>query len=758
MSEAKRKENAKVYLDWVIQIQLSNNPRLPSLGGGFVLDGELKYSGIRGVRKRGNASAAQITDRYQLGSITKPITGYLIAVLKKQGKLDWSTTLGQIWPDYFTALPAKLAHLAPADRDAWVARYRATTVADLMTHTSGFDYQPTTETNAKLAVASSTVNAQLPAKRRIYTQLALLDRPWQGWTSMKGAPPAKYSGGCIVVAAMAEQVTGRTWEQLLAEQVFGPSGVTQFALANASSKTSVTDLWQHSVNASGTIVAKAIPEETQISYTHGPAGAVSMSIGHWGKWATTLLKTSSDAHMSTAILDEYFGLPDADYNCTRGGWFGADGIYGHDGCNMWNYASMGVDRNKKRAVLSATNIYCDEAPGAVAALRGEMEGVADAWPAMEHLHEALSLNEVSCTANSVWDNTGNSHPTLMADVWFRTRWASGSRTPTVTATLQDAGWLKGLAICQMYGPRIGQFELEIHSGDAGSAPLLLSGAVLNALTVREGLVIKVLFHAPLRTKKVVMRIKSSTAEPTITKLMVLAYNVTRASTFDIASNGRLWVTAAQRRVLTTDDAITDTNIVMTLDTGGAGRAVRKAAGKPWVIGDDGKLWRGEPNGWVAVAGSPVLQRLAVDATNEEVWAIDSLNNVRRCRAGVWRTHPGGGKAKDICAHDGRAWVVGMDDKPWASTTTGWAPMGGNPPTIKRIAVDEGSLTKWLVGTDGRIHSAGVTATSWTEHPGGGRAQDITVHAGLPYVIGLDDGIWKSIGNNGWKRLNVLQPR
>lgn len=757
MSEAKRKENAEIYLDWVIQKRLSNHPRLPSLGGGFVLDGEMKYSGIGGVRKKGHASAAQLTDRYQLGSITKPITGYLIAVLKKQGQLDWDTTLGQIWPDDFTALPGKLGNLDPADRDAWVAHYRDTTVVDLMTHTSGFDYQPTTETNAKLAVASATPDAQLPAKRRIYAQLALLDRPWQGWTSMKGAPPAKYSGGCIVAAAMAEQVTGRSWEQLVAEQVFGPSGVTQFALANASSKTSVTDLWQHSVS-NGSVVAKAIPNETQIAYTHGPAGAVCMSIGHWGKCAKTLLKTSDDAHMTGAILDGYFGLPDTDYNCTRGGWFGADGRYGHDGCNLWNYASMVVDRHKKLALLSATNIFCDDAPAAVAALRDEMEGVANAWGAMEHLHEALALDELSCAADSVWDNTGSSHPTLMADVWFRTRWAAGSRTPTVTATLQNEGWLKGLAICQMYGPRIGQFELEIRREEAGSMAMMLSGAALDALTTRDGLVVKVLFNSPLRAKKVVLRIKSSTTEPAIAKLMVLTYNATRAGTFDIASNGRLWVTAGQRRVLTTNDAIGDANIMMDLDTGGVARAVRKAAGKPWVIGDDGRLWRGEPNGWVAVAGSPVLQRLAVDATNDDVWAVDNLNNVRRCRAGVWRTHPGGGKGKDICVHDGKAWVVGMDDKPWVSTATGWSQSGGAPPAVKRIAVDETSATLWGVGPDGRIYSAAGTASAWTEHPGGGRAQDITVHAGVPYVIGMDDGIWKSSGNAGWRRQNVLQPR
>jgi hypothetical protein len=198
--------------------------------------------------------------------------------------------------------------------------------------------------------------------------------------------------------------------------------------------------------------------------------------------------------------------------------------------------------------------------------------------------------------------------------------------------------------------------------------------------------------------------------------------------------------------------------MMDVNTGGTGRAVRKAGGKPWVIGDDGKLWRGETNGWFPVAGSPVLQRLAVDATNDDVWAIDSANLVRRYKNGAWNTPPGGGAGKDICVNAGKAWVVGMDNKAWFSTANGWTPMGGASPVLTRIALDEASQKLWAVAQDGRIHSRPAGPSIWVEHPGGGRAKDITVQAGTPYVIGLDDGIWKSAGNAGWSRLNVLQPR
>lgn len=754
MSEAQRKQNAKIFLDWVIERQMNSQPLLPALGGGLVRNGTLVYSGIRGVRKRGNASAATIDDRFQLGSITKPITGFVLAVLKSKGEIDWTRTIGETWPDLINALPAALGDVD--GRDAWVAQYRDTTIVDLMTHSSGFDYMPATETDAKLAVANAVANASLPAKRKIYTRLALLDRPYHGWSSMQGAPPVKYSGGCIVAAGMAEKVTGKSWETLVVERVFQPLGITHWSLANASSKSSVTDLWQHQLQ-NGSVVAKAIPNESQIGYTHGPAGAVSLSIGDWAKWAKALLATSSTSLIRKTELDEYFGMPSADYNCTRGGWFGSNGRFGHDGCNMWNYATMTVDRGKQMSVLAATNIYTDLASQATAALAGEMEGVSDAWSAMEHLHEALTIGEASMAATSVWDNTGNYHPTLMLDSWFRTRWASASNTPTVTATLQAEGWLKGLAICQVHEARIGTFELEI-SASGSAEPTVLKGAALTALTQREGLVIKVLFAAPMLVKKLVLRVKTANGPPTVSRMMLMAYNATAAQSFDIANDGRLWITDASRHVRTASAAIGTGVNLLNIDPGGSARLVRKAGGKPWLVGDDYRLWRGESNGWFAVSGSPLLKRIAVDLQADTVWVIDGANLVRKCTVGRWSQPPGNGSGKDICVVNGKAWIVGMDNAAYVSTTTGWSKLSNAGPALKRIAVDRASQALWALATDGRILSRGGRIAHWTEHPGGGRGKEIAVFAGTPYVIGLDDGIWKSAGANGWKRLALIQPR
>jgi hypothetical protein len=38
------------------------------------------------------------------------------------------------------------------------------------------------------------------------------------------------------------------------------------------------------------------------------------------------------------------------------------------------------------------------------------------------------------------------------------------------------------------------------------------------------------------------------------------------------------------------------------------------------------------------------------------------------------------------------------------------------------------------------------------------AKAIAVHGGLPYVIGTNDAIWKSIGTAGWAMLTVLHDK
>jgi len=154
----------------------------------------------------------------------------------------------------------------------------------------------------------------------------------------------------------------------------------------------------------------------------------------------------------------------------------------------------------------------------------------------------------------------------------------------------------------------------------------------------------------------------------------------------------------------------------------------------------------------------VLQRIAVDAGTEQVWAIDASGLARHFDGSNWITPPGNGSGVDICARNGTAWVVGMDAAVYRNSGAGWTRLAQVPPALARLSVDRDNGTLWGVGVDGRILSLASAARSWAEHPGGGRAKAIAAFGGLPYVIGLDNGLWKSLGAAGWQPVTVLQRR
>lgn len=350
------------------------------------------------------------------------------------------------------------------------------------------------------------------------------------------------------------------------------------------------------------------------------------------------------------------------------------------------------------------------------------------------------------------------HPTLLADAHFRIKWQSADLTLTLTATLATEAWVKGLALCQLGQAAVLDFVVFVyHSGSA--LPHVFSGPNLDAITVREGLVLKVLFDEPMRTKRVQLDVRSATAPPRASRLMVMTWTPARARALEVAGDGKLWICNLDGGVLTTVQGLDEEVISLGIDTSGGGHSVRKGLTKPWVIGANDMLWRGEPNGWVQVAGSPTLARIAVDVGDESVWTVAATDGrVRRLHGGRWSDVLGEHRALDLCVHNGRAWMVEKESRAvFAHRGGGWTRLSGSSPFLNRVAVDEVGGTLWALAIDGRIFHRAAGTENWTEHAGG-KVKEITVHRGTPYVIGMDDGLWKSVGANGWVPLPVLMSR
>jgi hypothetical protein len=303
------------------------------------------------------------------------------------------------------------------------------------------------------------------------------------------------------------------------------------------------------------------------------------------------------------------------------------------------------------------------------------------------------------------------------------------------------------------------FELDVKATASATAQTMAWDA-LSSRTKRDGLVVRTLFAQPVPAKSFKLRVTAASDAPTLSRLLVLEYAWTTAADFDVDSAGKLWVVlAGTGQVLTTNDAVTSSNIVLSADTGGIASSVRRWNSTAWVIGTDHKVWRTSATGWQPLADASTAQRIAVDASNNTVWSIDANRRIRRHNGSAWgEFSPAGGEGKDVAVHGGTPYVVGMDDFIYKGGPGGWQKLAATSPKMKRIAIDETNGTLWAVAIDGRIHSFQPNQNGWAEHPGGGLATAIAVHGGKPYVLGTNGAIWKSAGEAGWSMLTVLQDK
>ena len=99
---------------------LRREKKLVGLAAMVTVDGKVVASAVDGERKRASGVPLEIDDHWHLGGITTSITATMIARLIESGQLQWSTTIGECFPD------------APIHED-----WKSVTFQELFTHTSG---------------------------------------------------------------------------------------------------------------------------------------------------------------------------------------------------------------------------------------------------------------------------------------------------------------------------------------------------------------------------------------------------------------------------------------------------------------------------------------------------------------------------------------------------------------------------------------------------------------------------------------------
>ena len=241
-----------------------------------VLRGERVIAqGVAGVRKRGTAERITLNDRFHLGSCTKAMTATLAAMLVEEGKLNWTTTLGELFAD--TVKPM---------HPAW----EKVTLRQVLEHRAGLRFEPgglaqvfneLVRPHRAFHFLKAVCNGTLPQQRLEIVRQALSRPPGI-------LPDAKYwysNVGYILAGAVLEQLTGRAWEDLMRERLFQPLGISTGGFGPPGTADKTEQAWGHS------------------PLFYGPAGLAHMTVTDWAKFIALHLRGDpANPHCQPALL------------------------------------------------------------------------------------------------------------------------------------------------------------------------------------------------------------------------------------------------------------------------------------------------------------------------------------------------------------------------------------------------------------------------------------------------------------------------
>ena len=311
-------------------VPIRQKHQVPAMAAALVTSKGLVTVGVVGTRQRGTEIPVTLNDLWHLGSDTKAMTATLAAKLVEKGSLRWESTVGEVFPDM----------AAGFDPEA-----RTITVLQLLSHRSGL------KPNAEWVRYRGADGAK-ERMRVVKGELAK-------------APPHKpgthyeYSNlGYVIAGAIAEKVTGKSWEQAMRDEVFGPLGMTSVGFGGTGTPGQVDQPWGHYKD--GRPVAGNGPDVDNPPVL-SPAGRVHCTIQDWARFIAdqlrgdrgepALLHPASYQRLHTPPFGGDYALG---WLVVERKWAGGMAL-NHAGDNTMNCANVWVAPRRDFAVLVCVN-------------------------------------------------------------------------------------------------------------------------------------------------------------------------------------------------------------------------------------------------------------------------------------------------------------------------------------------------------------------------------------------------------------------
>jgi CubicO group peptidase (beta-lactamase class C family) len=273
---------------------------------------------------------ATLNDCWHLSSDTKAMTATLLAKLVEKGRLKWNSRMAEVFPELAREFSAEA---------------RTITFLQLLSHRSGL------KANPDLALYGGT-NGAAERLRLVKDELSRVPMH-------KPGRQCEYSNlGYCIAGAIAEKITGKSWEQSMQDEVFGPLGMSSVGFGGTGTPGQLDQPWGHYEDgkpAPGNGPGMDNPPVLS------PATRVHCTIQDWarfiadqlrgGRGEPALLRAASYRSLHTPTYGGYYAL----------GWFvverawGGGRVLNHAGDSTMNYANAWLAPRRDFAILVCIN-------------------------------------------------------------------------------------------------------------------------------------------------------------------------------------------------------------------------------------------------------------------------------------------------------------------------------------------------------------------------------------------------------------------
>jgi CubicO group peptidase (beta-lactamase class C family) len=231
---------------------------VPGLGAVVMHGADVAALGVVGARRAGGPTEITASDRFHLGGDVQTMTATLAAMLVDEGKLTWSSRLGDVLPD---------VAMHPA--------FAAATLEALLAQRAGAPALLPTE-----IVVASRVPGD-PAARRGGAVASLV-------SSSPTAPAGTFQesdASFLLAAAMVERAASQPWETLVAARLFAPLGMTTCGAVPDDPGATPSVPWGHVVDVAGTVTPVAPGGVDEPPVALAPAQGMRCSLVDWARFA-----------------------------------------------------------------------------------------------------------------------------------------------------------------------------------------------------------------------------------------------------------------------------------------------------------------------------------------------------------------------------------------------------------------------------------------------------------------------------------------